>query len=127
MKVLSKGDKKLIEKYKKNVHKQYPGAYLVALGSGYYTIMQEQDDLSRKDILAEYYFVPVKDPVKAWELAQVSSKTTQNFNRTHPIRIDAMDAKDKAARIEKRRVHITDDMKHIKKNESKRKDWDNYL
>ena len=35
MKQLTVQDKKTIEKYKKRVHKQYPGAYLVGIGSGY--------------------------------------------------------------------------------------------
>ena len=80
MKQLSVQDKKLIEKYKKKVHKQFPGAYLISIGPGYYTIVQEGEDLTLRDVLAEFLFNPVKDPVKAWEMAQLSSKTFQNLN-----------------------------------------------
>ena len=53
MNKLSVQEKKLIEKYKKKVCKQYPGAYLTAIGKTHYTIMQEQDGLQPKDIVAE--------------------------------------------------------------------------
>jgi hypothetical protein len=83
---------KAIYRYKKRVHKQYPGAYAV-LKKGGWTIVQEQDDLTQKDILAEYYFTPTSSELIAWELAVVSAKTEQNFNRTHPLRNDAADPK----------------------------------
>ena len=31
------------------------------------------------------------DPDKAWEYAAIACRTTQNFNRTHPLRIDNRD------------------------------------
>lgn len=104
MKQLTVQDKKTIEKYKKRVHKQYPGAYLVGIGSGYYTIMQEQEDLSQLDVLGELLLSPVKDPVAAWEMAQMTARTTQNLNRTNPLRIEGMDMADKIARVEARRL-----------------------
>jgi len=104
MKQLTIQDKKTIEKYKKKVQKQYPGAYLVSMYTNCYTIMQEQEDLSQKDVLAELCFTPQKDPIKAWELAQLTAKTTQNFNRTHPLRIEGMNMEDKIARVEARRL-----------------------
>ena len=96
-------NEKLIEKYKKKVHKQFPGAKLFSLPKGYYTIAIENDDLSITDVLAEYLMNPVKDPVKAWELAQTSSKVTQNLNRTHPLRIEGQLLQDKLNRIAMRR------------------------
>jgi len=96
-------NEKLIEKYKKKVHKQFPGAKLFSLPKGYYTIAVENDDLSITDVLAEYLMNPVKDPVKAWELAQTSSKVTQNLNRTHPLRIEGQLLQDKLNRIAMRR------------------------
>lgn len=101
---LSVQEKKLIEKYKKKVHKQYPGAYLSALGKNHYTIMQEQDDLHPKDILAEWCLLPTENPVKAWELATTGAKSNQNLNRTHPLRIEGMNMEDKIARVEARRL-----------------------
>lgn len=96
-------NEKLIEKYKKKVHKQFPSAKLFSLPKGYYTIAVENDDLSITDVLAEYLMNPVKDPVKAWELAQTSSKVTQNLNRTHPLRIEGQKLQDKLNRIAMRR------------------------
>jgi hypothetical protein len=104
MNKLSVQEKKLIEKYKKKVCKQYPGAYLTAIGKTHYTIMQEQDGLQPKDILAEWCILPTTNPIKAWEMAQVGAKSNQNLNRTHPLRIEGMDMEDKIARVEARRL-----------------------
>ena len=92
------------EKYKKKVRNQYPEAYLSCVGSGYYTIVQEEENLETKDVLAEYYLQPVNDQLKAWELAFTSVKINQNLNRTHPLRIEGMDMADKIARVEARRL-----------------------
>lgn len=101
---LSTQELKQIEKLKKKVHKQYPGAYLAELGSGYYTILQEQDDLLPKDILMEWCVPPVNSPMAAWEAALAGAKVNQNLNRTHPLRIEGMDLEDKIARVEARRL-----------------------
>jgi hypothetical protein len=104
MKQLTVQDKKTIEKYKKRVHKQYPGSFLQPIGSGYFTIMQEQDDLTLLDVLGEMLLAPQDSPVKAWEMAQMTAKVTQNLNRTNPLRIEGMDMADKIARVEARRL-----------------------
>jgi hypothetical protein len=104
MKKMTVQEEKLVNKYKRKVHTQYPGAYLVGIGSGYYTIAQEQDDMSLKDILEEFCFPAQKDPIKAWELAQTTARVSQNINRTHPLRIEGMDMADKIARVEARRL-----------------------
>lgn len=95
-------DKKTIEKCKKKVHSQYPGAYLAPLDNGYYTILQESDD-SIIDVLGELLLMPGKTPIEAWQRAVVTSKTTQNLNRTHPLRIEGMNMADKIRRVEERR------------------------
>jgi hypothetical protein len=118
MKQLTVQDKKTIEKYKKKVHKQYPGAYLITMSNGWYTIMQEQENLTQKDVLAELCFTPQKDPIKAWELAQLTAKTTQNLNRTHPLRIEGMNMEDKIARVEARRLKKESALELRKKRES---------
>ena len=102
-KQLSISDKKTLEKYRKKVHTQFPKAFLSSK-QGKYTIVQEQEDLTVKDILAELCICPQDTPIQAWEMAQISAKTTQNFNRTHPLRLEAMDAEDKIARIEGRKL-----------------------
>lgn len=50
-----------------------------------------------------HLFPPTKDPDKAWEIAELSLKVTQNLNRTHPMRADFYDTKEKKKRINKRR------------------------
>ncbi len=104
MKKLTAQENVLINKFKRNVHKQFPNAHLHLMSNGYYTIVQEQDNLKLKDILAEYCILPVKDPVEAWKLAQLSSKANQNINRTHPLKIEASDIQAKLERIEARRL-----------------------
>lgn len=101
---LTAQDKKLIEKYRKKVLRHYPGAFLASVGSKSFTIMQEQDDLTARDILAEFCFAPTNDPIHAWKLAQLVCKTNQNINRTHPLRIEGMNMAEKIARVEARRL-----------------------
>lgn len=101
---LSTQELKQIEKLKKRVRKQYPGAYLTELGNGYYTILQEQDGLHPIDVLSEWCIPPAKHPIKAWEAALAGAKVDQNLNRTHPLRIEGMNLEDKIARVETRRL-----------------------
>jgi len=109
MKKLTEHECKLIEKYKKKVHSEYPGAYLSSAGA-YYTILQE-NELEVKDILSELCFPPQHCPLKAWELATLISKTTQNFNRTHPLRSEGSDIEKKILRIEARRKNGKSEIK----------------
>lgn len=115
---LSNTDKKLIAKYTAKVHTQFPKAFLSSR-LGMYTIVQEQPDLSLKDVLAELCIPPQPTPLKAWEMAQLSAKTTQNFNRTHPLRLEGYDAEDKIARIEGRKLRkgVEKASKHKKRSE----------
>lgn len=101
MKGIAVSQSKLVEKYKKQVHKQYPGAYLAKVGM-HFTILQEQEDLQVKDVLSEFYFPPQKDSIKAWELASLTSKTTQNLNRTHPLRSEGAKLENQALKNEMR-------------------------
>ena len=39
----------------------------------------------------------------AWEYAAIACKTAQNFNRTHPMKMDLSDIESKINRINKRR------------------------
>ena len=102
--------KKQLEKLIRNVHKQFPKAYLHITSYGY-TIAQDQEDLSTKDILSEYCVLPAKDAITAWQLAQSISKVNQNINRTHPLKIEASDLQDKLERIEMRRLKAFDSKK----------------
>jgi hypothetical protein len=51
-------------------------------------------------MLSEEYLMPVTDdPEKAWEYAAIACRTTQNFNRTHPLRVDNRDIEARVQRI----------------------------
>ena len=109
-------NKKVIEKYKKKVKSKYPGAFASKLSNGKFTIQQEQDDLTVKDILAEMFLLPVDTEIKAWELAQYSVKIAQNLDRTHPLRIEGMNLEDKLARVEARK-HRAETKRESRKND----------
>jgi hypothetical protein len=110
-------EKKQIDKYKKKVFTKYPKAFLTTIGNRY-TIAQEMDDLSVQDILADLFFQPTTNPIKAWELAQLSVKTDQNLNRTHPLRIEGMLMADKIVRVAERKLRAETAMESRKKKGS---------
>jgi hypothetical protein len=93
---LTNQDVKTIEKFKRRVHKQYPGAFHREIKKGYFTILQEKDDLSVVDVLADSLMLPCTNLIQAWENAAMSVQITQNINRTHPLKLDALDLSEKA-------------------------------
>lgn len=60
-------------------------------------------DINGRNLMEDHLLPPTKDPHRAWELAELSLKMTQNFNRTHPLRTDMYSSSDKKGRIKKRR------------------------
>jgi hypothetical protein len=60
-------------------------------------------DVNGVNLSEEHLLPPTKDPQKAWEMADLSLKMTQNFNRTHPMRTEFYSSKDTKRRINKRR------------------------
>lgn len=104
MKKLTAQEGILIKKYKRNVYKQFPNAHLHLTPNGYYTIVQEMEDLTYKDILFEYCFPPTSSELEAWKVAERCSKVNQNINRTHPLKVEASDIISKLERIENRRL-----------------------
>ena len=54
-------------------------------------------------IAEEFYLPPTLDVDKAWEYAALACRTKQQFNRTHPMRMDLSDIESKLNRINKRR------------------------
>ena len=117
MQKLTAQDKKTIEKYKKRVQKRYPGAFLTSISNGHYSIITENDDLTVTDVLSELLVPYPNDVLKAWELAAMSVKITQNLDRTHPLRLEGMKMEDKIARIEARKAK-KDVEKELKKSNS---------
>lgn len=65
-------------------------------------------DVNGVNLSEEHLLPPTKDPHKAWELAEVSLKMTQNFNRTHPLRTENYSSTEKKTRIRKRRNNLMD-------------------
>lgn len=65
-------------------------------------------DVNGVNLSEEHLFPPTKDPHRAWELAEISLKTTQNINRTHPFRTEIYKSSDTKTRIKNRRKN-----KHI--------------
>ena len=54
-------------------------------------------------IAEEYLFPEPYDLDQAWEYAAMACKTTQNFNRTHPMRMDLSTLEAKKRRISRRK------------------------
>lgn len=94
----TKEEIKTIEKYKRRVHKQYPGAFLTQIRKGYYSIVQEKNDFSVVDVLEEQLMPAQPSPILAWETAQLSCRISQNLNRTHPMRSEGRNMTNKIAK-----------------------------
>ena len=89
--------KMTMDKNRKKVLKQYPNAY-VDHGQDGIRVM------SNDVFIAEEYFMPnTSNEDIAWEYAAIACKTTQNFNRTHPSRMDLKSIESKLDRINKRK------------------------
>jgi len=85
------------ERIKKRVLKDHPEAYVDHDGNGYKIKVGDK-------YIAEDYFLPdTHDLDKAWEYAALACKTTQNFNRSHPDRMDLSEKEGKYYRINKRK------------------------
>tara|TARA_Y100000593_G_scaffold94802_1_gene196215 strand:- start:297 stop:596 length:300 start_codon:yes stop_codon:yes gene_type:complete len=85
------------ERNKKKVLKQYPNAFAEQNSNG---IRIMSGDI----FIAEEYFMPETScEHTAWEYAAMSCKLTQNFNRTHPDRMDLSQIEGKLNRINKRK------------------------
>lgn len=86
-----------ITRDQKRVLKDFPNARLTSDDNGNLIVM------SGDVFLAEEYFLPeTQDADVAWKYAALSCRTTQNFNRTHPDRLDMVDIESKIMRINKR-------------------------
>jgi len=85
------------ERIKKRVLRDYPNAYVDYDDTGYKI-------MSGDTFIAEDYYLPDTHNLdKAWEYAALACKTTQNFNRSHPMRMDLSNVESKLNRINKRK------------------------
>ncbi len=50
-------------------------------------------------VVAEYFYPETQSEETAWQYALDALKITQNFNRTHPLRMDLADFESKSNRI----------------------------
>ena len=106
---LTPEQEKYCNKLKRSVEKQFKKPYVREITPGKFTIESLDENLEPIDILLEQYYLPTNSPIQAWELASNACKTTQNINRTHPIKVELSDSEGKYERVQRRR------MKNIKK------------
>lgn len=77
-----------LETVKKRVQKYYPTSKAYKeLGLYYIGIVDSIDD-TIINLFDEYFIQSTETEEEAWNKALLCCKTTQNFNRTHPDRID---------------------------------------
>lgn len=74
-------------------------------------------DVNGINLSEEHLLPPTKDPHRAWELADISLKVSQNINRTHPLRVDSYSSKDTKTRILNRRRRKNIDFYGYNENE----------
>lgn len=85
-----------IQKVIEKVRKHEPTAFPHYTGDGW-VILKENPDWNLEydseddqfiNLFSEYLFTPQKTIDEAWNIALLCCKTTQNFNRTHPDRME---------------------------------------
>jgi hypothetical protein len=86
------------EKVMKRVLKKFPNAKMLFDSEKNLYI-----DINGINLSEEHLLPPTKDPHKAWEMAELSLKMTQNFNRTHPLRAEFASSSETKKRINRRR------------------------
>ena len=89
-------------KAQQKILKKYPMAKLYTATNGYF-IGYETEDGNLVNILSDLLLPNQSTKEQAWESALLSVKTSQNFNRTHLLRVDMYSELDKQDRIEKRK------------------------
>jgi len=88
-------------KIQQKVLKKIPNAKLYSATNGYFIGYESDEGIV--NLLADQLLPNQESKEKAWECALLSVKTSQNFNRTHPLRVDMYSELDKQERIEKRK------------------------
>lgn len=88
-------------KQQQKVLKKIPNAKIYSATNGYFIGFESDEGIT--NLLADMLLPNQDTKEKAWECALLSVKTTQNFNRTHPLKVDMYSELDKQERIEKRK------------------------
>lgn len=90
-------------KLQNKILKKHPNAKVYSSVNGYF-IGYETDDGNIINILADLLLPNQPSKELAWESALLAVKTQQNFNRTHPLKIDMYSDLEKQERTEKRKL-----------------------
>ena len=90
-----------MDKNQKRVLKEYPNAIVGRQNDEYIVI--NYDNGMEYAIAEDFFLPPAHTEEEAWSHAALACKTTQNFNRTHPLRLDLKGLEAKMQRIEKRK------------------------
>ena len=90
-------------KIPQKVLNKYPKAKIYSSNSGYF-VGYEMEDGNVFNILSELLLPNQETKEKAWECALLSIKTTQNFNRTHPLKVDMYSDLEKRERTVNRKI-----------------------
>jgi hypothetical protein len=88
-----------MNKNQKKILKIYPNAKLEYSIDGNCTIINNGIDLLR-----EFFLPETTNEDEAWRLALLAMRTKQNFNRTHPARMDLSSLEDKMSRMTRRKL-----------------------
>jgi hypothetical protein len=90
----------IMTKEQRKVLKRFPNAKLSYDDNGYKVI-----SINGYEPAKDYFMPDTMDTDKAWEYASVACRTTQQFNRTHPLKveIDFGGEEAKNMRIERRK------------------------
>ncbi len=84
-------------KFQRKVLKKHPKARPVSTCNG---VQIMADDIF---IAKEFYMPATNCEDKAWEYAAIACRTKQNFDRTHPDKMDLSDIESKINRINRRK------------------------
>ena len=96
--MIDKKTLKRIEKIKKQIKKRFPDARCVRMAEGYYIYNKDEN------VFDEFYIPAAPTVLEAWDRALITKRLIQNFNRTHPLRVEMADFEKKAKRIMERKI-----------------------
>lgn len=89
-----------MNRYQKRVLRDFPKARIGYNEYGEYVVMNGDD------CITDEYFMPgAVTEEQAWEYASIACRTTQNFNRTHPLRDTSESFEDRILRFERRKTN----------------------
>lgn len=99
----------------RRVKKFYPTAKPYSELGLYYIGITSTDEDDVLNLFDEYFIPPCETVDEAWSKALICCKTTQNFNRTHPDKISAVD-EEKMSRLKTRakKIHSSRNNKNSK-------------